>query len=118
VLNISLSVLDLILDQEKKLANYEVDFIFYTGLSVFNIPLQQKFNYLYDFKDPEKIIRGQFKVEYIQVLMEECDHIPKGYNALIGIKTDVTLEDLKKNLPFKEDGNLMNVCRFSMEPPA
>lgn len=96
-------------------ANGDNYYLFYTGVSDFEIPVGAVFNGLHDSKFPENGISGQFKIEKIYVLSKESQYTALGYNAKILVSSNVNIDTMQERIKFDEKGNFKNVCTLVID---
>lgn len=105
-----LSIIDFIKEVELPGSRYEHNYVFYTGIADQEIVINTVFAYLRDFKEPENVVEGKFEIELIKVMSKSTDTIPKGYNALVFVGSNIDLDKIKNTIKFNQQGNIEHVC--------
>lgn len=99
------------LDDKPDLFN-KYDFAFYTGINKFEVPVNSKFNCLFDNKSGNYIF-GDFEIKRIEILQKPFDTTLIDYNAIIYLSSSVKLDYFKSSLDLNEKGNIKNVWILS-----
>jgi hypothetical protein len=113
IMDYNLYLIDFLKIDEKLLLKKNSNLAFYTGINAHDIPLNFSFNCLYDSKNIETKILGNFTIKYIEVLQKPSNKISSGYNAIIYVSSSVKTEYIKEFLDFDKKGNIKNVCIFT-----
>ena len=80
------------------------------------VTVHSRFNYLIDSKNPNMFIKGDFEIVKILVLMKEADRIIKDYNAIIYVLSNISFENMKEQMIFKDDySDFKNICFLQRE---
>lgn len=110
-----LAIIDLLNIDKSILESYNSHFAVYTGISTEDTRKGTTFRTLYDSKEPDSKINGVFKIEQIIELGRETDTISKGYNAVVFISSNISIEDIIRRIEINEKGNFKNLCYLSTE---
>ena len=110
---IQLAILDLLNIDKSILESYKSHFAIYTGITTQDIPKGTVFRTLYDSKEPDKRVYGEFKIEQIVELGRKTDIISNGYNAIVFISSNISIEEIIRRIEINENGNFKNLCYLS-----